>query len=79
MGARTEPCAAVDIEFVARWIIDNGDFAPRPLLPTIRREFRMSLADAVAAIRRAAEIRKAAAGRVGSQERRHTAANSLIG
>ena len=58
MSAATEPCAAVDIEFVARWLVDNGAYAPRPLLPTIWREFRLSTKDAIAAIRRAAQIRK---------------------
>jgi hypothetical protein len=60
MSAASET-PAPDIERVSRWLVDNGDHAPRPLLPTIRREFGLSIADSVAAIRWANQLRRGAA------------------
>lgn len=46
------------IDSAARWILDHPD-APRPLLPTLRRRFGLDIGAAVAAIRRANEMRRA--------------------
>lgn len=46
------------IDSAAHWILDYPD-APRPLLPTIRRQFGLDIGSAVAAIRRANDLRRA--------------------
>lgn len=41
------------IDEAARWLAEQGDRVPHPVIPTLRKRFALSAGEAVEAIRRA--------------------------
>jgi len=45
------------VSLAAQWLADQGSDAPRPIIPTIRRQFDLSAAEAIEALREANDLR----------------------